>query len=92
MKHAPHIVITSVLLAACSSPAVWDKPGAVEATRKDDLDACHAKAMTAPQLRPATPGSAYGSTMGLPVDESRATNERLAFDDCMAGKGYGVKR
>jgi hypothetical protein len=92
MKHAPYLCVTLALLAACQSkPLLWDKPGASEASRKDDLDACHLQAMTSPQVRP-TPSSAYGATTALSVDESRAWQERLVRDECMAGKGYGAKR
>ena len=92
MKHAPYLFVTLALLAGCQSrPPVWDKAGANEASRQDDLDACHLKAVTSPQTRPA-PSSAYGATVALSVDESRAWQERLVFDECMAGRGYGAKR
>lgn len=92
MKNFFSVCITAFLLAACSTPAVWDKPGVNEASRKDDLDSCHLKALSSPQTRPGTPASAYGGTTELRVDDARATQERLAFEDCMAGKGYGAKR
>ena len=79
-------------LAGCAQPSHWDKPGGTEAALKGDTDSCYQQARVSPSTRPAPPPSAYGSTVAFSAEETRLRHERDMYDQCMAGRGYSVKR
>jgi hypothetical protein len=95
MNLSRHAWLASALLAACASQATWEKPGATEATLKDDSQPCRVQASLAPspqQYAPAPTGSATVTTGILSRQEQLAVNEAEQFQKCMTGKGYSLKR
>ena len=95
MNLSRHAWLASALLAACASQATWEKPGATEATLKDDSQQCRVQASLAPspqQYAPAPTGSATVTTGILSRQEQLAVNEAEQFQKCMTAKGYSAKR
>ena len=95
MNLSRHVWPASALLVACASQATWEKPGATEATLKDDSQQCRVQASLAPspqQHAPAPAGSATVTTGILSRQEQLAVNEAEQFQKCMTGKGYSLKR
>ena len=88
-------LLSALLAAACASQASWEKPGATEATLKEDSEQCRVQASLAPspqQYAPVPTGSATVTTGILSRQEQLAVNEAEQFQKCMAGKGYSLKR
>jgi len=79
-------------LGACAQPSHWEKPGGSEAALKDDTDGCYQQARVSPSTRPAPPPSAYGSSFGFSVEETRLRHERDVYERCMGDRGYSAKR
>jgi hypothetical protein len=95
MKLLRNAWLLSVALAACASPAQWEKPGATETARNDDSEQCRVQARFAPlppDYAPALSGSASMTSNVLSREEQRARIEAEAFQKCMTGKGYSAKR
>lgn len=90
MKHAPFFCGTAlVVLAGCESqPIAWHKPGASEATVRDDTQSCQIKARLAPSDRPRPPPSPNAATMVLSAEDQRQRFEQGEFRKCMEEKGY----
>jgi hypothetical protein len=95
MNLSRHAWLACVLLAACASPAQWEKPGGTEAMLQDDSQQCRVQASLAPtpeQYAPVPTGSATVTTGILHRQDVIAVAEAEQFQKCMTGKGYSVKR
>jgi hypothetical protein len=87
--------LLSLALAACASPAQWEKPGGTDAALTDDSQQCHAQARLAPlpaDYAPVPAGTTSMTSNILSRDEQRARLEAEAFQKCMTGKGRNAKR
>jgi len=95
MKISRHAWLVSAVLAACATPAHWEKPGATEAALKEDSEQCRIQASLAPTPQrnaPPPSGSATVTTGILSRQEQLAVHEAEQFQKCMTGKGYSLKR
>ena len=80
-------------LAACGTPAKWEKPGASAAALQQDSTQCGEQARL--QAVPPYLANAAGATpemTALSRDQQRAQRETEAYQKCMRDKGYSAAR
>lgn len=94
MNRNASLLLVFSLLAACGSPASWDKAGAGEALVQKDSEECRANARLAPlpERYLESPSGQMPSVPVLSREDRRAMVEADAFQKCMSAKGYSAKR
>src|SRR5687767_3794668 len=85
--------VLSAALAACGTPAQWEKPGATAAGMQQDSERCREEARLASlpsYLAPAAGQTA--DTTALSRDQQRTLRETEAYQKCMRERGYSASR
>ena len=85
--------ILCAALAACGTPAKWDKPGATAAAVQQDSTQCgeQARLQSVPPYL-ADAARASPELTALSPEQQRAQRETEAYQKCMRGKGYSAAR
>ena len=80
-------------LAACGTPAKWEKPGASAAAVQQDSAQCgeQARLQSVPPYLSNAAGSPAERT-ALSGDQQRAQRETEVYQKCMRDKGYSAAR
>lgn len=85
--------LLSAALAACGTPAQWEKPGATPALAQQDSEQCQEQARLAAvpaYLAPAAGQTA--DTTALSRDQQRTLRETEVYQKCMRDRGYSAAR
>jgi hypothetical protein len=77
----PVRLVPVLLLAACSTAIHWEKEGTSDAQLEQDLRICRMKARGAMQ-----------PTVVMAQQEQAEQREYAEVRECMAARGYGLKR
>ena len=79
-------VLAGLVLAGCARQVVYDRPGATEAKRAADAEACRGSNSVPRVSRPFV--FSGGRIVSYPFEGL----DRHGYDLCMEGKGYTITR
>ncbi|MBS0520768.1 MAG: hypothetical protein JSR90_18865 [Proteobacteria bacterium] len=85
--------VAALGLAACTTPAEWEKPGADRSMTATDMSDCQAFAQRdAMRLYPANMSASATGAAAMMSQQQTDTNRAVAqagfFESCMRSKGY----
>jgi hypothetical protein len=97
MRLSRQLWVLSFTLAACASPAHWDKPGAGPIAVDEDMQQCRMQARLSPEahrepLGPRSGLGGAGTSAAIDRMEDRDAREAQLIQKCMMDKGYSAKR